>query len=104
MSANYLREGVWNSVDGLEVQPKNSPHSVETIIPFFRVPWRGYRTYAHLADIVSARILDSFVLPEGISGELRTGCSPMYRRPVDIKKIDAGRGADSWLRRGLCGG
>jgi len=93
VSANYLEEDVWNSIDGLEVRPTSSPHPLETVILFFRVPWKkGHKSYGHLADIVSTRVLDSFVSPDGISENFRDRVLSEYSRPVDIKKIDTGRG------------
>jgi len=93
VSVKYLEEDVWNSIDGLEVRPTSSPHPLETTILFFRVPWkRGYKSYGHLADIVSKRVLNSFVSPDGISENFRDKVLSEYSRPVDIKKIDTGRG------------
>jgi len=47
-----------NNVEGLEVMPVLSPHPVETTVFFFRALWdKGYRTYAHLADISSFEVL-----------------------------------------------
>ncbi|MDC7241628.1 MAG: MBL fold metallo-hydrolase, partial [Spirochaetales bacterium] len=55
----------WNSIDGLEVKPLFSPHPVETSIFYFRVPSeKGYKSYAHLADIVSKKVLEGFVSEE----------------------------------------
>jgi hemerythrin len=65
--ANYfdicdLVEGEWNDIMGLEVKPTMSPHPVETTVFNFRVLWEGgYRTYAHLADVASFKVLDSMV-------------------------------------------
>jgi hemerythrin len=57
-----LEEGKWNDVMGLEVRPTVSPHPVETTIFTFRVLWEGgYRTYSHLADIVSFGVLDAMI-------------------------------------------
>ncbi len=85
----------WNNIDGLEVQPLLSPHPVETSILFFRTFWRdGYRTYAHLADIVSLRFLERMIEddPEksGVSRAFYNRVKEQYLTKVDIKKIDIG--------------
>jgi len=93
VSLNYLEEDVWNRIDGLEVRPTNSPHPIETIILFFRTPWeKGYKSYGHLADIISAKVLNSFVSPDGISEKFRDKVLSEYSQSADIKKIDAGGG------------
>src|SRR5581483_11946553 len=57
-----LKEGEWNDVDGLEVRPVFSPHRVEPTVVFFRtVMAGGWRTYAHLADIVALKTLGEMV-------------------------------------------
>lgn len=92
-----LAEGRWNDIDGLEVKPVFSPHPVETTVLFFRAKGEGgYRTYAHLADLASRRVLGSFVTDDGeapgISQELYDEVWRQYLAKADIKKIDKGGG------------
>jgi hemerythrin len=92
-----LEEGKWNDVMGLEVRPTISPHPVETTIFTFRVLWEGgYRTYSHLADIVSFGVLDAMVSSNiaapGLSPERAKAIKQLYLEPVDLKKIDIGGG------------
>jgi len=100
--ANYfdicdLVEGEWNDIMGLEVKPTMSPHPVETTVFNFRVLWEGgYRTYAHLADVASFKVLDSMVTADpaapGLSGERVKVTKAAYLAEADIKKIDIGGG------------
>jgi len=92
-----LEEGKWNDVMGLEVRPTVSPHPVETTIFTFRVLWEGgYRTYSHLADIVSFGVLDAMISTDnstpGLSPERAKAIKNLYLEPVDLKKIDIGGG------------
>jgi hemerythrin len=92
-----LTAGVWNDIHGLEVKPVWSPHPVETTILYFRTVWEdGFRSYAHLADIVSDRVLKSFITTKsdkpGITKTLYSKVIEDYHEPADIKKIDAGGG------------
>jgi hemerythrin len=92
-----LEEGKWNDVMGLEVRPTVSPHPVETTIFTFRVLWEGgYRTYSHLADIVSFGVLDAMINTDnstpGLSPERAKAIKDLYLEPVDLKKIDIGGG------------
>ena len=90
---HYLDEDTWNDIDGLEVRPTMSPHPLETTIMFFRALWEGgYKSYAHLADIISRKVLEDFISPDGISKEFKDRVFAEYSRQADIKKIDAGRG------------
>ena len=87
----------WNDVEGLEVMPRFSPHTVETNIFFFRALWGdSYRTYAHLADIVSMGILQGMVTDQRNEPGLDQAAFERYRSaylaPVDLKKIDIGGG------------
>jgi hemerythrin len=87
----------WNNIDGLEVKPFFSPHPVETSVLFFRAPIDGgYRTYAHLADISSFKVLQNMVTDDpkksGISSKFFDTVKKGYLRPVDLKKIDIGGG------------
>ncbi|MDA3956762.1 cyclic nucleotide-binding domain-containing protein [Oceanispirochaeta sp.] len=86
----------WNNVNGLEVKPLFSPHPVETSIFYFRVmSSSGYKSYGHLADIVSSKILKSFISDnpqEGIAQEFYDDVWNSYKQYADIKKIDVGGG------------
>jgi hemerythrin len=87
----------WNNVGGLEVMPVFSPHPVETSVLFFRAFWeKGYRTYAHLADISSFDVLKRMVTDDpaknGVSQALFDTCRQKFLQPVDVKKIDIGGG------------
>jgi hemerythrin len=83
----------WNQIGGLEVMPVFSAHPVETNCMYFRTPWAGgYKTYGHLADIVSLDVLDGMVSGDGISEATREKICESLFMPVDLKKIDAGGG------------
>jgi hemerythrin len=87
----------WNDLDGLEVKPVFSPHPVETTVFFFRTLWeRGYKTYAHLADIVDFKILGGMVNDDpqasGVTSAFYKAYTSTILQPVDVKKIDAGGG------------
>jgi len=89
--------GVWSNIDGLEVMPVFSPHPVETTVFHFRTPWEeGYRSYAHMADIVSLDVLGQMVDDDethhGISSGLMRQVRDDYLVPADIKKLDIGGG------------
>lgn len=100
--ANYfdihdLVEGEWNDIMGLEAKPTMSPHPVETTVFNFRVLWEGgYRTYAHMADIASFKVLDAMITADptapGLSRERVAATKAAYLAPADIKKIDIGGG------------
>jgi len=87
----------WNRIGGLEVMPVLSPHPVETSVLFFRTFWEnGYRTYAHLADIPSRKILDELFKPDmdnyPVARELYENFLFNINAPADLKKIDIGGG------------
>ncbi len=87
----------WNHVGGLEVMPILSPHPVETSILFFRTFWeKGYRTYAHLADIPSKKILNELLTPDiDQYPQMRVLYDQFLfhmNTPVDRKKVDIGGG------------
>lgn len=93
--AHDLEPEVWTNLDGLEVIPRYSPHPVETFIMAFRVrSGYGYRTYAHLADIASLKVLRGMITRDGSGpGLSRTRYEAVaegYLEPADIKKIDVG--------------
>jgi hemerythrin len=92
-----LREGRYTDVDGLEVMPVFSPHPVETSIMFFRAKCEsGYRHYAHLADIASRKVLESFITDDedapGVSPGTFARVWREYLRKADVKKLDIGGG------------
>jgi len=91
-----LDSDAWNDLEGLEVKPVFSPHPVETSILYFRVMGeKGYKSYAHLADIVSRKVLSGFISEEpgiGISREWFDEIWYGYLQKADLKKIDVGGG------------
>ncbi|OQY34707.1 MAG: hypothetical protein B6241_03975 [Spirochaetaceae bacterium 4572_59] len=91
-----LKSDEWNMHDGLEIKPVFSPHPVETTILYFRVKTvDGYKSYAHLADIVCKKILESFISEDpktGITKDLFDKVWTGYHEKADIKKIDVGGG------------
>jgi len=87
----------WNEIEGLEVMPVYSPHSVETNIFYFRAQCGdGYRTYAHLADIVSMDTLKGMVTDKndapGLDQSAFERTRSAYQTPANLKKIDIGGG------------
>jgi len=87
----------WNNVDGLEVMPVLSPHPVETTVFFFRALWeKGFRTYAHLADISSFEVLRKMVVEDpkknGITQSRYDTFTQKLLTAVNVKKIDIGGG------------
>ncbi|MDR3200476.1 MAG: cyclic nucleotide-binding domain-containing protein, partial [Spirochaetales bacterium] len=88
-----LKFDEWNRIGGLDVMPVFSAHPVETSFMYFRTPWAGgYKTYGHLADIVSLDVLEAMVSSGGVSGAWRDKFRKALFIPVDVKKIDAGKG------------
>ncbi|MBF0185712.1 MAG: response regulator [Magnetococcales bacterium] len=86
-----LVEDSWNDCDGLEVMPLHSPHPVEATIFYFRaLAGDGYRTYAHLADLVSFEVWQrmSADLPEALVAKVKSD----YLMMADLKKLDIGGG------------
>ena len=87
----------WNDVDGLDVKPIFSPHPVETTLLHFRaMAAGGYRTYAHMADIVGLAVLAGMVtdddLAPGLSQAWYQRIADDYQSPADVKKVDIGAG------------
>lgn len=92
-----LEMGAWNDINGLEVRPLLSPHPVETTVMFFRTFWDGdYLTYAHLADIISIKVLQGMIADtaekSGITAEFFEQVKEHYFQQVALKKIDIGAG------------
>lgn len=80
----------WNDINGLEVKPIYSPHPIETNNFYFRTFWNdSYKTYAHLADIVSFKVLDNMNKKTSLVDDKY--CEQIkrnYLQEVDLKKID----------------
>ncbi len=92
-----LKAGEWNDVDGLQVKPEMSAHPVETNVFHFRALWEGgYRTYAHLADVVAFDTLHKMAQAPGnapgVSRAFAERLEHELREPADVKKLDAGGG------------
>ncbi len=91
-----LESDQWNNIDGLEVKPILSPHPVETSCYLFRAPWEGsYRSYAHLADLVSLKVLAGMQATNekpGIAKSFYDKVASDYSVPTNLKKIDIGGG------------
>ena len=92
-----LTQGQWNDVMGLEIMPIFSPHPVETSFFLFRaVDENGYKTYAHMADIVSLSVLAAMITDDddapGLSQAMFDEVQANYRLAADVKKIDVGGG------------
>lgn len=86
----------WNKIGGLEIKPIFSPHPVETNIFLFRaLDGKGYRTYAHWADILSFDRLEAMAGtgPEDLPHEMVERIKGQYLTPVDLKKLDVDGGA-----------
>lgn len=87
----------WTNFDGLEVMAVFSPHPIETNILIFRaLSASGYRTYAHLADIIALETLEGMITEDreapGIDRESFERIRDSYLIPYDLKKIDVGGG------------
>jgi len=92
-----LEFDTWNDIDGLEVMPRFSPHPLETNTFVFRALGPdGYKSYSHLADIVSMAVLKGMV----VDSDAEPGIKPSFFERVrgeylgfaDLKKIDIGGG------------
>ena len=86
----------WSDVDGLEVMPLYSPHPVETNLFYFRAKWKEtYKTYGHLADVVSFDVLKKMTERTDnlqVSEEWYNKVIQNYLIPTNLKKIDIGGG------------
>ena len=90
-----LTMGTWNDIGGLEVEPVYSPHPVETTIFRFRVEGAdGYRSFTHLADAASLKVLDGMLEEptDGLPLDLTERTRADYLEPADLKKVDIGGG------------
>ncbi|KAK3608866.1 hypothetical protein CHS0354_006907 [Potamilus streckersoni] len=86
-----LHPDEWNAIHDLEVKPFYSPHPIETVNFYFRCMSKcGYKTYAHLADTTSFRVLDGMVNDNpdqpGISRIMNERVRENYLTPADVKK------------------
>ncbi len=85
----------WNDIDGLEVMPTYSPHTVEISVFQFRVKdENGEKTYLHLADTINFAEFDVIVnnSPDIFSESDRSYVRDSYLAKVDLKKLDVGGG------------
>ncbi len=92
-----LKLDTWNNIDGLEVRPTTSPHPVETTILYFRTLWgAGYKSYAHLADVASFRVIEGMLEDDtqksGITHAYYQKIKQEYLAPATVKKVDIGGG------------
>lgn len=97
LAFNYidLEFNVWNNVNGMEVQPCYSPHTVETSIFNFRViDGTEYRTYVHLADTINFDEYKAIIKksPDIFSKKDFSELEDSYLKKVNLKKIDVGGG------------
>jgi hemerythrin len=86
----------WNEIDGLEVMPTYSPHTVETSVFRFRARHDGEeKTYLHLADTINFKEFEIIVnkSPEIFSQKDRDYVMDSYLATVNLKKLDVGGGA-----------
>ena len=87
----------WTNVTkSVQVQPRFSPHPVETNIYYFKYQEGGEKKiFGHLADIVSSAVLERMKNPEAkyhISEDFFDKTMQSYLERSDVKKIDAGGG------------
>jgi hemerythrin len=84
----------WNDISGMEVKPVFSPHPIETTIFMFRTLGDGgYRTYAHMADLIGLNVLKEMINEDdsapGVTQEFFEQVKQNYLKRVDLKKLDA---------------
>lgn len=85
----------WNNINGLEVKPMYSPHTVETSTFDFRVKDKGnYKIYKHLSDTINLKEFGEIVneSPDIFNKEDLARVRENYLSKVDLKKIDVGGG------------
>ena len=90
-----LKFDQWNNINGLEVKPVYSPHTVETNTFSFRVASEGsYKTYTHLSDTINLSEFDLIVkkFPKIFSAKEVAYVEKNYLSKVNLKKIDVGGG------------
>ncbi len=94
---NDLEFNKWNNIDGLEVMPILSPHPVETSVMVFRSFWEGgHKTYTHLADIPSLKVLEDLLGSETKKSDTARQIYDTFKSCImsraNLKKIDVGGG------------
>lgn len=94
-----LRSGRWNDCDGMQVMPLYTPHPVENTAFIFSVTdGEEPKTYAHLADVASMKVLRRLVDeavaqdPSALPADYADTVHAHYLTPATLKKIDAGGG------------
>lgn len=90
-----LEFDVWNNVDGLEVMPTYSPHTVETSVFKFKTRYQNKeKTYLHLADTINFAEFDKIIAnaPDLFSESDREYVQCSYLATVNLKKLDVGGG------------
>jgi hemerythrin len=85
----------WSDIEGLEVVPYYSPHTVETSIFKFRAKYHGNtKTYLHLADTINLKefrkIIDNN--PDILTEKDFERTRSRYLSAVSLKKLDVGGG------------
>jgi hemerythrin len=103
----------WNDISGMEVKPVFSPHPIETTIFMFRTLGDGgYRTYAHMADLIGLNVLKEMineddsapgvtqeffeqVCPRGDTGIFRASQTELFEKGR-FEKAGRGRRIHSW--------
>jgi len=91
-----LQFGQWNEVDGMDVKPSYSPHTVETSIFQFRSKYKSTtRNYLHLADTINFNEFNVIVdnNPDIFKEADVEYVRDNYLVNVDLKKLDVGGGA-----------
>lgn len=87
--------GAWREIDGMEVQPIYSPHTVETNVFNFRVfDGDEYKVYTHLADTINFKEFKIIIenSPGIFSEDEFDILKDSYLSKVNLKKIDVGGG------------
>ena len=85
----------WTDVNGLEVKPVYSPHTVETNTFSFRVKHENeYKSDAHLSDTINLKEFNLIVskFPDIFSESEIDYVEKNYLSKVNLKKIDVGGG------------
>ncbi|MDT8446716.1 MAG: MBL fold metallo-hydrolase [bacterium] len=91
-----LIPGAWNRLKGLEVKALPSAHPIDTTLFLVRAKGpEGYRTYGHLTDIASRKVLEDFARsapnPKAFE-KFKDALLESYDQPLDLKKVDVGGG------------
>jgi hemerythrin len=85
----------WNNINGMEVMPTYSPHTVETSVFRFRVRNnKEEKTYLHLADTINFAEFEKIIIgaPEIFGEADRQYVRKSYLATVTLKKLDVGGG------------